>query len=199
MGNYKARNAGWRAAGGKWILFADSDCRPASGWLKGYIEASNGSIGYSGIVLSYGRDFISRYYESQSILIPSMNNHASILSPDYIITANALVWKKALEKIGGFDETIKIAAGEDVDLGFRLREIGNLGLAAKSVVFHDFNDGLVGFTKRFRRYGKGNHMLAQMYGMSIKPRRFAPRQRSLGSSILAHIQYLSMLWGWYFD
>jgi hypothetical protein len=31
----------------------------------------------------------------------------------------ALVWKQAFADIGGFNETIAIAAGEDIDLGFR--------------------------------------------------------------------------------
>lgn len=198
-GPASARNVGWQSASGRWILFTDSDCRPTSNWLEGYIEASNGSIGYVGTVLSYGQDFVSRYYESQSILMPSINNQAGVISPDYLITANALVWKKALEKIGGFNEAIKIAAGEDVDLGFRLREIGDLSFAVNSVVFHDFDDGLVGFMRRFRRYGKGNRQLAEMYTLNIKPRRFKPRKRGFGNSILAYIQYLSMLWGWYLD
>lgn len=199
IGPASARNVGWQSATGEWILFTDSDCRPAPEWLKSHIEASNGSIGYSGTVLPYGRDFISRYYESQRILAPSIDSQAGVISPDYLITANAMVWKKALEKIGGFNETMKIAAGEDVDLGFRLREIGSLGFAAQSVVFHEFDDGFVGFMKRFRRYSKGNRLLAEMYALNARPRRFKPRESSFGNSILAWVQYLSMLLGWYFD
>jgi glycosyltransferase involved in cell wall biosynthesis len=197
-GPASARNVGWQGACGKWILFTDSDCRPAPKWLMGYLEASNGSIGYAGTVFSYDDDFISRYYESQSILMPSTSSQTGVISPDYLITANALVWKKALEKIGGFNEAIKIAAGEDVDLSFRLREIGDLSFAPKSVVFHDFDDGLMGFMRRFRRYGKGNRLLAEMYSLNIRPRRFKPKKGSFGNSVLAYIQYLSMLWGWYF-
>jgi glycosyltransferase involved in cell wall biosynthesis len=198
-GPASARNLGWRSARGEWILFTDSDCMPTSRWLEGYVEASNGSIGYAGTVLSYGQDFISRYYESQSILMPSINNQTGVLSPDYLITANALVWKKALEKIGGFNEAIKIAAGEDIDLGFRLREIGDLSFAPKSIVFHNFGDGLVGFMRRFRRYGKGNRLLAEMYALNMRPRGIKPRKKSFGNLILVCIQYLSLLWGYYFD
>jgi len=194
-----ARNVGWRNARGKWILFTDSDCRPTTNWLKGYIQASNGAIGYAGRIRAFGRDSISMYYESQSTLTPPANSQlGAVLSPDYLITANALIWKSALEAIGGFNELIKIAAGEDIDIGFRLREIGNLSFALDSVVLHDFNDGLVGFVRRFRRYGKGNHILARMYNLSIKPRRFRPRRKCVTNYFLAYIQYLSMLWGWHF-
>jgi glycosyltransferase involved in cell wall biosynthesis len=198
-GPASARNVGWQSARGEWILFTDSDCTPTPKWLDGYIEASNGSIGYAGTVLSHGRDFISRYYESQCTLMPSINDQTGVLSPDYLITANALVWRKALKEMGGFNEAIKIAGGEDIDLGFRLREIGDLSFAAKSVVFHNFDDGLLGFVRRFRRYGKGNRMLAEMYGLNMRPRGIKPRKKSFENSILAYVQYLGLLWGYYFD
>jgi glycosyltransferase involved in cell wall biosynthesis len=197
IGPAAARNVGWRSAKGEWILFTDSDCMPAPKWLKGYVEASNGSVGYAATVLSYGRDFISRYYENQGILTPSMNDDTGAPSPEYLVTANALVWKKALEKIEGFNEMIKIAAGEDIDLSFRLLEIGDLSFAAKSSVFHNFDDGLVGFVKRFRRYGRANRLLGEMYSLNMKPKGFKPQKRSLSNSILAYLQYLSMFWGYH--
>lgn len=79
------------------------------------------------------------------------------------------------------------------------RARAHLSFAPKSVVYHDFDDGLIGFVKRFKRYGKGNRILAEMYSLNIKPKRFKPRKMSFGNSVLAYVQYLSMLWGWYFD
>ena len=193
-GPASARNFGYRNAKGNWILFTDSDCIPSPNLLDGYIAASNGSIGYAGFVASLGNDAISRYYESQRILIPSTNCSDA---PDYLITANALVWKTALDEIGGFNEEIKIAAGEDVDLGFKLREVGELSFAPSSTVFHDFNDGLIGFVRRFIRYGSGNQQLAKRYNLDIKPRPFKPANRNLTNSMLAYLQYLSMLYGWH--
>jgi glycosyltransferase involved in cell wall biosynthesis len=193
FGPASARNLGYRSARGNWILFTDSDCIPAKDFLRGYLAGSNGSVGYAGNVKSLGEDVISKYYESQRILIPSANicNY-----PDYLITANSLVWKKALEEVGGFNEEIKIAAGEDIDLGFRLREIGTLSFAPSSV-FHNFDDGLVGFIQRFIRYGNGDHHLSARYGLNIKPRLFKPANVTGVNSILALLQYLSMLYGWY--
>ncbi|MGA2681825.1 MAG: glycosyltransferase [Candidatus Bathyarchaeia archaeon] len=195
-GPASARNFGYRNAKGNWILFTDSDCIPSSTLLDGYIRASNGSVGYAGAVASFGKDIISRYYESQSILVPSATYNNNVYSPDYLITANSLVWKDAFELVGGFDEEIQIAAGEDVDLGFRLREIGQLSFAPTSVVFHDFDNGLVGFVKRFIRYGSGNRQLAKRYSLAIKPRPFKPANNNFANAMLASLQYLSMLWGW---
>jgi len=199
IGPAAARNLGWRRAECEWVLFTDSDCIPASTWLKGYVEASNGSIGYAGTVLSYGRDFISRYYENQRILTPPTNSDKGFSSPEYLVTANALVWKEALKKIGGFNEVIKIAGGEDIDLSFRLSEIGGLSFAANSLVSHNFDDGLVGFLKRFRRYGKASRLLGEMYSLDMRPRRFKPEKESLSNYFLAYLQYLSMLWGYHFN
>ena len=197
IGPASARNVGYRNAKGNWILFTDSDCLPSASFLEGYVQASNGSIGYAGKVASLGNDFISRYYESQSILMPSANYSSSGCSPDYLITANSLVWKDALDLVGGFNEEIKIAAGEDVDLGFRLREVGELSFAPSSTVFHNFNDGLLGFVKRFVRYGRGNQQLAKRYNLAIKPRPFKPANNNLANATLASLQYVSMLWGWH--
>ena len=192
-----ARNLGWRSAKGDWILFTDSDCIPTSTWLEGYIDACNRSIGYAGYVSSLNHDVVSRYYESQGILVPSGHVQEDAQCPDYLITANALVWKRALVEIGGFNERIRIAAGEDIDLGFRLREIGDLSFAPKSMVYHNFDDGLVGFIKRFKRYGKGNRFLSQIYPANMRPRVFKPREKTLTNFLLAYMQYLSLLWGYH--
>ncbi len=193
-----ARNFGWENAKGDWILFTDSDCIPTSTWLEGHMDAWNGSIGYAGYVSSLNHDVVSRYYESQGILVPSGHVQENAQCPDYLITANALVWKRALVEIGGFNERIRIAAGEDIDLGFRLREIGELSFAPKSVVYHNFDDGLVGFIKRFKRYGKGNRFLSQAYSANMRPRVFKPREKTLTNFLLAYAQYLSLFWGYHF-
>jgi len=204
-GPASARNLGWQNAKGDWILFTDSDCIPTSTWLEGYINAWNGSIGYAGHVSSLNDDVVSKYYESQGALIPSSHLEDGVRCPDYLVTANALVWRQALEKIGGFNERIKTAGGEDVDLSFRLREIGNLSFAPESVVCHNFDDGFVGFVERFRRYGRGNRLLSQIHSVNTMPRFrdafrvFLPRKKTLINFLLAYTQYLSLWWGYHFE
>ena len=81
--------------------------------------------------------------------------------------------------VNGFDETYPLAGGEDIDLGFRLSEIGKLSYASASCVMHDFGDGYLGFMKRFVRYGKGNGLLANRYGINLSPQRFVPNKVTL--------------------
>ena len=192
-----ARNIGLQSAKGDWILFADSDCIPSESFIQGYLDAINGSVGYAGYVKSYGNGFLSRYYDSQEILIPlKVVEDGESIRPECLITANALVWKKALEKVGGFNESISIAAGEDIDLSFRLLEIGRLSYALQSVVYHDYNDGLIGFMKRFIRYGQGNKIINKLYNIDVFPRLFRANQPNFINKVLSKIQYICLLGGY---
>lgn len=194
-GPASARNLGWRKARGEWILFTDSDCIPSLKWIEGYLPSINGSIGYAGMIRPFGDDVISRYYGSQRILVPTSYKENEVEYPEYIITANSLIWRKALIITNGFNETINIAAGEDIDLGFRLREIGNLSYAPHSVIYHNFEDGILGFIKRFRRYGKGNRIIAEIHSLNMKPQIFKPNNMNIQNIALTLLQYLCLSWG----
>ncbi|MDO8661357.1 MAG: glycosyltransferase, partial [Candidatus Woesearchaeota archaeon] len=114
-GPASARNYGAFRATGQWILFNDSDCLPTATLLTGYLHADNFSLAYAGNIKALGQDNLSKYYESQEILIPlKTRNDKNEFVPQYLITANTLVWKKTFLHIDGFNENIKIAGGEDV-------------------------------------------------------------------------------------
>lgn len=194
VGPASARNAGAAVAGGRWLLFADSDCEPTSSFVAGFGDAMSGAIGYAGYVRAAGMDRLSRYYESQHILVPP---RVAEDRPQYLITANALVWKDAFEAVAGFDETFSLAGGEDVDLGFRLSEIGSLAYAPGSVVQHDFSDGYRGFLRRFIRYGRGNRLLARRHGLNLRPKPFFPVQPSMYNSAAAVAQFVCLALGYW--
>lgn len=193
-----ARNMGAALATTDWILFTDSDCIPTGTFLTGYFKAQNGSIGYAGNIKALKNGLLSKYYESQEILLPpEVNTQSQTPTPDYLITANCLVWKPAFGQSGGFNETFLLAAGEDIDLGFRLREIGGLAYALDSVAIHNFEEDIPSFRKRFRRYGTGNRKLAELYQLDLTPRLFGPNKKSLVNYILALLQFLSLRKGYY--
>lgn len=192
-----ARNKGAYKAKGKWLLFNDSDCIPTPTLLTGYSNADNLSIAYAGNVKSLKNNRLSKYYESQEILIPlKLYDKNRNFSPQYLITANSLIWKKAFEEINGFNEKITIAGGEDVDLGLRLSRIGNLSYAFDSIALHDFSDGFVGFYKRFVRYGQGNRLVEELWKTDLRPKLFRPNERNLTNEILAKLQYLVLVIGY---
>lgn len=191
VGPASARNFGVKHAQTDWILFTDSDCVPTNNMLTGYLKAQNGSVGYAGKIKAYKQDIFSRYYEQQDILIPPKVYELSYQSrPDYLITANCLVWRPAFEKVGGFNETFKIAGGEDIDLGFKMLNIGQLSFAFDIIVKHNFEDGLINFKKRFIRYGYGNKIISQLYDLDLKPQKFKPNKRTMINYLFAYLQFI---------
>lgn len=190
IGPASARNMGVNHSQTDWILFTDSDCIPSKNFLTGYLKVQNGSIGYAGNIEAYGNDIISKYYEQQEILIPpKVYEQPNQSRPDYLVTANCLVWRPAFYKVGGFNGKIGIAGGEDIDLGFKLLNIGQLSYAFDSVVKHNFGDGLRDFRKRFIRYGRGNKIISQLYDLNLTPTTFKPNKRTPINFILAFMQY----------
>ena len=101
--------------------------------------------------------------------------------------------QSAIDYIGYFDASFQQAGGEDIDLAFRLLEVGELEYCFESVTNHNFDDGLLGFVKRFIRYGKGNRQLAIKYGLNLIPRPFLPQKLTLVNVLFAQLQFLSML------
>ncbi len=191
-----ARNEGAAHSNGEWILFTDSDCVPTRSFVSGYEAAMDGSLGYAGGVTSFSNGKLSDYYETQGILSPPPCVDDDITRPEYLVTANALVWKPAFERINGFNEDLVLAAGEDVDMAFRLRKWGNLSYAPKSVVQHNFNDGMKGFVSRFYRYGRGNKKVAELFDLDLSPKFFSPHQKGVRNSLLAGLQYAALLAGY---
>ena len=196
VGPAAARNVGVRNASGQWILFTDSDCIPTSTMISGYCRTDNSALGYAGGINILSEDPLSKYYKTQEILIPPEATYYDHERPDYLVTANCLIMKSAIVHVGYFDINFKQAGGEDVDLAFRLLEIGELEYCFDSVTKHNFDDGLVGFIKRFIRYGKGNRQLAHKYNLNLQPRPFIPQGVTIYSCLLALLQYSTMLNGY---
>jgi glycosyltransferase involved in cell wall biosynthesis len=196
-GPASARNMGAYQAQSDWILFTDSDCVPTNTLLTGYLNVQNGSVGYAGNIKAYRSDLISKYYEQQEILLPpKVYEQSGNPRPDYLITANCLVWREAFNKVGGFNEQIKIAGGEDIDLGFRLLNIGQLAYAFESIAKHNFGASLSDFRERFIRYGVGNRIVGNLYSLDLMPTMFLPIKRTFVNLILAFLQYQWLVKGY---
>jgi glycosyltransferase involved in cell wall biosynthesis len=121
-----ARNAGWRAARGTIIAFTDDDTVPDACWL------GEGE-----------RELASRVAVCGRVVVPPLNepptDHELMtrgLESAEFVTANAFVWREALQRVGGFDERFKRAWREDSDLHFRLAELGEVARSSRSTVLH---------------------------------------------------------------
>jgi glycosyltransferase involved in cell wall biosynthesis len=157
QGPAHARNQGWRATRADFIAFTDDDCEPEPDWLAQLVQelshAPADVAGVGGRVLAAGDGLVSRYMSYHRILEPPA-------SRSYLVTANCLYRRSALDEVGGFNPRIKSAGGEDPGLSFSLRDRGyRFGFTEQAVVRHHFREGLLEFARTFYRYGKGYRLV----------------------------------------
>lgn len=193
-----ARNLGITNAVGKWLLFSDSDCIPTDTFITGYLQNSIKAIAFTGNIQSQANTWLDNFYDRERVLLPRMKPNTMLeLVPLYIITANALVWKEAIIKCGYFNESFTKAGGEDVELSIRLWNIGNTAAVPKSVVLHDFGNGIKDFYKRFINYGKGNRQLESITKINMKPTFQKPKQSTFLDYFTKFLQYAFISIGYY--
>jgi GT2 family glycosyltransferase len=156
QGPAAARNQGVATAQGTLIAFTDDDCIVAPDWLeqirRGYDEPDIAGVG--GQVLPHETDTtIQRYYDQYSpIAQPGMKDGVV----RRIVTANASFRRDALLEVGGFDEQVRYAGGEDPDLCFRLRTLGyRLRYNPAAMVYHQYATSWQSFLRTYYRYGLG--------------------------------------------
>jgi len=131
-----ARNRGWRAAKGALIAFTDDDTLPAPDWLEAgarAFESNRQWIAVSGDVPLPATNESRAPINSEGI--------SPGLEPAEFVTANAFVWRAALEAINGFDERFTRAMRADPDLQFRLlTQVGQVGHCAEARVMRSVPD-----------------------------------------------------------
>jgi GT2 family glycosyltransferase len=127
------RNAAWRAASAPLIAFTDDDCRPPPEWLERALDAARahpGAIVQGATVPDPDEEHLVRaapHVDTQRIVPPT----------PWAQTCNIVYPRELLERVGGFDETFPLAAGEDTDLAIRATEAGADYVGARDVVtFH---------------------------------------------------------------
>lgn len=151
-----SRNKGIELADYGFVAFTDNDCIVTEKWLsKLYqsIKMSGHNIaGVGGKIIAKNNDLISLYFIYHKILDPWFYNGQFL----YLVTANAIFKKEALLKVGCFDDSIRMAGGEDPGLCFKLINSGYRFLYnPEAIIIHDFQKGIVNFIKTFYRYGIG--------------------------------------------
>jgi glycosyltransferase involved in cell wall biosynthesis len=155
-----ARNAGAAAARGDLLLFCDDDDEVAPGWITAMVAALSGA----GFVV--GRlDDRSLNTAVTGSWVPSgaADRHMGNLGFLPIAPSCNMGIKRVLfEQIGGFDESFPAAAGEDVDLSWRVQLAGTpLVEAPDAVVRVQLRDDLRGVFRQGVVYGTSDaHLIA---------------------------------------
>jgi GT2 family glycosyltransferase len=131
-GPAEKRNAAWREARAALVAFTDDDCRPEPGWLAHLLETADANPGaiVQGATQPDPEDLhLARRAAARSQAIDPPSPHAQ--------TCNILYPRDLLERLGGFEERLPVAAGEDTDLAWRALDAGadHVG-APDAVTYH---------------------------------------------------------------
>ncbi len=165
-----------------WVYFTDCGCTHSPDLFlefeKAWGECGDCCVAISGPITGSGEGPINDYMTHQGVLNPPLEqNIHGVHIPQAIITANALVAALPFAFLGGFNTEFKEAAGEDLDIGIRLRQLGVIAWAPQAIAAHRFDESESDFYKRFRRYGRGNRRLELMHNLPcLRARPFKPDQ-----------------------
>jgi glycosyltransferase involved in cell wall biosynthesis len=102
------RNSGARAAQGEWLVFADDDIVPSTGWLAAFASAASADV-------LEGRTTCERGLRSPREHAPQNNTGGVLWSCNFAIRRAVFV------SVAGFDEGFAFPHMEDADLRERLR------------------------------------------------------------------------------
>ena len=132
-----ARNSGVELAGGEIILFTDADCRPADNWVEEMIAP----FGAGDVVAVKGA-----YRTEQTGLVPGLvqaefEERYRMLSRferiDFVDSYSAAFRKDVFLSVGGFDCAFPRADNEDVDLSYRVSQLGGrMVFNPGAIVYH---------------------------------------------------------------
>lgn len=153
-----ARNNGARLANGRFLAFTDDDCAPAPTWLRQLatrLQAEPHKMmgGYTQNTLHRNPfsttsqmlvDYLYRYYDKTE-------SRTRFFTSNNFAVAAELFWH-----VGGFNETMPLAAGEDRELCGRWLD-SDLGMVyvPRAIIYHEHELRPLSFWRQHFNYGRG--------------------------------------------
>lgn len=145
LGPAKARNLGIKNSQGQIVAFTDDDCSIPQDWLSEIASSFTdpevlGVEGRTDTVETMVSAFTCQFIN------PAGKLHS-------YSTSNIAYRKTTLEKVGGFSDSFKYPHNEDVDLAWRVEELGRINFNTSLVVVHPpREEKFLNKTLRLRRF-----------------------------------------------
>ncbi len=159
-----ARNRGLTLASSNIISFLDDDTAVEPNWTQhialGYEDSK--IAGVAGRTLSYRVETLAeRFLDHEQHLVRHQFQSDGSLA--YVCTANSSFLKSVLEQVNGFNCNLPLPAGDDMDLGFRIRKQGYFfRFNPEAVAKHRHRATLLAMWNLFLISGRGAYMCAQL-------------------------------------
>ena len=167
LGPSAARNTGIALTSAPFVVTTDDDVRPRAGWLRSLVDAlSPSDAGVGGPVVAHRPStLLGRFADWRHPLDAQLDPRRT----RYLVTANSLWRRAALDEVGVFDESFRAPGGEELELCDRLLAAGwTLGWAPDAVVEHEFDVGLRRFLRTNYAYGRGTSMAYARMGRPVR-------------------------------
>jgi len=180
-----ARNTGASAASADLVAFTDDDCEPEPGWGAAMVCRSRrqpAALIGGRTVNGLPENPYSR--AAQAITDAALAHHnGGAGGPVFFPSNNIAVPRGSFLELGGFDETLRRAGGEDRDLCERWLEQGRPMVEEPEARVNHFHDlDLAGFWRQQSAYGAGAHRHRSTRAIRTQNQRIEP---SLTSGILS--------------
>ncbi len=174
-----ARNRGVQCARGSVLAFTDADCVPSPDWLIMLTQPFKDAevVGVKGAYLTKQEGLVPRFVQLEyEYKDARMHRLPSI---DFIDTFSAAYRKEVFLQNGGFDETFKNPAVEDIEFSFRLARKGyRMVFMPSATVFHQHDRDLKEYLHRKYKIGFwGAYMLRWTSERFLRDTHTAPTQR----------------------
>ncbi len=154
-----ARNCGWLAAAGTWVVFLDDDVQVSTDW--GLLLREDLSALGPEVAASYGTIEVPAPVGR----LPTDDERRTMgLGDARWITADAAIRRTALRAVGGFDERFPRAYREDADLALRLVSAGYVLEGGSRITTHPIRTGGVWSSVRAQAGNADNALMRRRHG-----------------------------------
>jgi GT2 family glycosyltransferase len=159
-----ARNTGWQAATGEIVAYIDDDAYPDPHWLRylAYAFMTGDWVGVGGPNIAPPGDGAIAECIANA---PGGPVHVLVTDreAEHIPGCNMAFRRDALAAVGGFDARYR-AAGDDVDLCWRLQERGGrIGFHAGAMDWHHRRNSIAMYWRQQKGYGKAEALLEEKW------------------------------------